>query len=402
MVEIQSFLYNNIGTILEQKSVDYSVLTIEEQYNFFEMTRAHEIHLLVYDSFKNSDMDHFDESLLNEWKALYLQSTMGHLYKIKNIRTLFDSFKENDIEVMLLKGISYSRYYKNPSSRRMGDIDIYVKEKQIDMACEVLESYGYIQQLSTRKSHHLVFFCEGQLLVELHTEFVDQERFPDIYDMRYQIFEDSYPIDYEGLSFISPTIEYEFLYCMLHMYKHYCYVGFGLKQICDLYYIISRNELNWAFILTKLTEYKMTNFSNVVFKILREDFSLTLPDIIKKSLGKVDTEIVELLKNDVFLSGPFGFFDKSKFLSNQIADHTLKTSKSFISKKLSFLFPSREHLAGITRYKYCRKTVLFLPIAWIHRIVSNLLRQNISISNNYVDNEFINKRIKLKKWVTEK
>jgi len=400
MVEMQSFLYKNIGTILEQEYVDYSVLTIEEQDKLLETTKAHEIHLLVYDSFKNSDMSQFDESLLINWKALYLQSTMAHLYRTKNLEKLFESFKNTNVEVMLLKGISYSRYYNNPSSRRMGDIDIYVNEKQIDIACEVLESYGYKQQLTTRKSHHLIFYCEGQLLIELHTEFVDQEKFPAIYDMRYEIFEDSYSINYGGLDFISPTIEYEFLYCMLHMYKHYCSVGFGLKQICDLYYIVSRNELNWEFIITKLTEYKMINFSNVVFRILREEFNLTLHDIINESSEGVDAEIVELLKNDIFLSGPFGFNDKSRFLSNQIADHTLNTSKSFMSKKLSFLFPSREHLAGIMRYKYCKKTIFLLPVAWIHRIGSNLLRQNIG--NNYVDDEFINKRIKLKNWVTEK
>jgi len=403
MNDLQSFLYNNIRKILTKDCIDYSILSIEDQYELYEICKAHEIHLLVYETFKISNMNGFDKSLLLEWKGKYLKNTLNLIAKVQHVKDLFALFDSSKLDVMVLKGFSYSRYYINPSVRRMDDIDLFVAETQITKACEILEDYGY-RQLSDGgvKSHHLVFVSKGQLPIELHTELVDQMSFPYIYDMMYELFDDAYKTSYQGINFTSSSAEYELLFCIVHIYKHYCGVGFGFKQLCDLYYIISETQLDWVLITEKLKHYKILNFSVGIFTILNDDFNIEIPKFVFETII-IEQNIMNLFRDDIYLSGAFGFHNKSKYLSNHIADYKLDNDINGIKFKLyiEYLFPAKEHMLAYKEFQYCKRNGLLLPIAWIHRIFKHLLMGNISMNKNYINKEFINNRILLKKWVKD-
>lgn len=87
---------------------------------------------------------------------------------------LLAELRRNEIDTVLLKGISVAgEYYDPPWCRIMGDVDILVDERDLEMADKVVRSLGYVadeNEALDLPHHHLpaVRHPETGVIIELH------------------------------------------------------------------------------------------------------------------------------------------------------------------------------------------------------------------------------------------
>ena len=129
-----------------------------------ELTNKHNIFTLVYYGFHNCNFP-LNEALKNSLSNIAINGmyiSEQQLYYIKEISSRFD---ENNIDYMLLKGSVLKHFYPQPEIRRMGDIDILIKETQYNKISELLEDLGFAFR---NESDHEIIWSKNNIVIELH------------------------------------------------------------------------------------------------------------------------------------------------------------------------------------------------------------------------------------------
>jgi len=147
-------------------------------------------------------------------------------------------FDNNGIRSSILKGQSVALYYGSLSSLRTpGDIDIYVD-------CGISKIYQLARSLGQKKIEwdykhlHLNIFNDIQvevhyrpeILLNLRKNCILQKWFAEQI-VREEIFKQN------GV-FISPSVEFNSVYILVHIYRHFFYEGIGFKQLMDYFFVL--------------------------------------------------------------------------------------------------------------------------------------------------------------------
>ena len=73
------------------------------------------------------------------------------------------------------------------------------------------------------------------------------------------------------------------------------------------------------------------------------------------------------------------------------------SSKFYKSKNfLRAYFPEQKYLA--LRYDYCKKSILLLPIAWVHRLIYAVIRKDFSNNSKLPDLKYLNEHVRIIKY----
>ena len=396
---LKSFLFNNLKAIVDQEQVNYSLLPKNLYEEFFEFSVAHNLQLLVYESYKNSITDTMDPTVLSKWKIEYLKSSMTSKMLLYNSKKVFHELCNNDIKVIIFKGISYSRYYINPITRLMGDIDIIVESRNYDKTINILEKLGYVCINKSIKSHHLVFEKKDAFNIELHHSIVDCEKHSQFKSLNDICFSSVVECKQNDIVFYHPTVSDELKMCLVHMYKHYCSTGFGYKMLIDLYLIL--RKASYEEILEFSKESHIYNFTLLLMRLMRDYFQQKFSIETDEQLNQIAPTVLDLFTQDIHMSGAFGFKDKLIFISKITSNVSENCENSTLKRNLRYLFPTVEYFSRSSNYTYCRSNNLLLPIAWIHRIIRAISTGKIRVTEKNIDNKVIVDRMKVMDWVLE-
>jgi len=399
MNTLKLFLLNNLKAITDQEQVDYSMLPEELHEDFYDFSVAHNLQLLVYESYRNSIVDSLSPAILSKWKIEYLRSSMTSKMLFYNSRKVFHELYDNDIKVIVFKGISYSRYYINPITRLMGDIDIIVEPDNYDETVNILEKIGYVCANKGIKSHHLIFEKKDAFNIELHHSIVDCEKHPQFKSLNDICLHSVMECKQDGILFYHPTVSDELKMCLGHMYKHYCSTGFGYKMLIDFYLIL--RKASYEGILEFSKESHIYNFTLLVLRLMRDYFQLVFSIEIDEQLNEIDPTVLDLFTQDIHMSGAFGYKDRSMSLSKSLSNISHNHEKSIFIRNLRYLFPNTEYFSRGPNYKYCQSTKILLPVAWVHRIVRGIWVGRVKLTTRNIDNKVIIDRMKVMDWVLE-
>jgi len=399
MNTLKLFLLNNLKAITDQEQDDYSMLPEELHEDFYDFSVAHNLQLLVYESYRNSIVDSLSPAILSKWKIEYLRSSMTSKMLFYNSRKVFHELYDNDIKVIVFKGISYSRYYINPITRLMGDIDIIVEPDNYDETVNILEKIGYVCANKGIKSHHLIFEKKDAFNIELHHSIVDYDIHPQFKSLKGICFHNEEECKLEEIVFYHPTISNELKMCLVHMYKHYCSTGFGYKMLIDLYLILKK--ASYEDILEFSKESHIYNFTLLVLRLMRDYFLQEFSIETDEELNEIDPTVLDLFTQDIHMSGAFGFKDKLMFISKITSNISENCERSAWKRNLRYLFPTVEYFSRSSNYTYCYSNKLLLPIAWIQRIIRAISTGKIRVTEKNIDNKVIIDRMKVMDWVLE-
>lgn len=165
------------------------------------------------------------------------------------INELVALFKENGIEMLLLKGIGLSELYPDPKHRECGDIDIFLFGNY-EKGNKVIADLGI--DVDKKGTKHSNFFFKG-VPVENHKTFLNVEYTQTDKNLEKHLHKilseqgfDSIVID--GTEVRIPTPDFTAIFLSRHDITHFVASGLVLRHFCDLALFFERNcaRINFA------------------------------------------------------------------------------------------------------------------------------------------------------------
>jgi hypothetical protein len=224
--------------------------------------------------------------------------------------------KKDDFLSCVLKGQGNAHMYPQPLRRQSGDVDIWVDGSRKDVI-------QYAFRYSKPKHfiwNHIEFPVIASTEIELH--FMPTWLNNPFADRRLQKwFKNNSRFQYSNYikllnekEICIPTLQFNVVYQLLHIYKHLFQEGIGLRQMMDYYFLVrssgvqefrsSDGEENCEMIelLKSLNLYK---FAGAVMWVLGEVFCL------ERELMYVEPDEKEgrFLLDEIMLAGNFGHHD---------------------------------------------------------------------------------------------
>ena len=179
--------------------------------------------------------DRVPEEVLAEWDSYALAAAAESLRVSHGHGALTRLLAGAGIPCLILKGLSSSAWYPDPSLRMLGDVDFMVPEGSREEAVRVLTEAGY-EPVPKEAGHHLTF-KKGKVVFELHHELpglpggesgrVLRELFSGLFERAEEISTGAGPL-------LVPCPFHQGLILILHNAGHWTSSGIGLRHLFDL------------------------------------------------------------------------------------------------------------------------------------------------------------------------
>ena len=220
---------------------------------------------------------------------------------------LFSMLREDGMRCCILKGQGNALMYPNPYSRTPGDIDVWIdasRERIMEYAQKKFELGDDI------RLQHLETSLDG-VPVELH--FFPCSMNNPIYHARLQKWfkrnADLQCSNVVGLpdgagDIAIPTMAFNVVYQLTHLYHHFFDEGIGMRQIIDYYYVVNNDELLVIrdTLQRELKHLGLWKLAGAVMYVLHEALGLSE----EKMIAPMDEKRGKLLLAEILNSGNFG------------------------------------------------------------------------------------------------
>ena len=274
-----------------------------------------------------------DADLLMQW--------MGMAQKIRqqNIRLLLDSakvcknFQQEGFRCCVLKGQGNALLYPDPYMRTPGDIDIYLEGGRK----RVMEYVNKVCPNQVMRYHHVDFpvmktaievhFTPSYMFFPVHNRRM-QKWFGEVMDLQCSNVVEL-PDGYGEITV--PTVSFNVIYILSHLYRHVFTEGIGLRQLLDYYFVLekwytdstdfesNRNNRTFDFaeqkeLSAKSVRFVLENelkhlglwkFAKAVMYVLHEVFGLSED----KMIAPMDEKEGGFLLDEIMRGGNFGQYD---------------------------------------------------------------------------------------------
>ena len=235
------------------------------------MAKKHAVLSLLYDE--------LPKETLTEEQSRYIEKECKQI-SLQNYRLLFLTkyvvglLEENELRVVVLKGVSTAKYYPVPELRKSGDVDLLLLDTdKIGLVKQILLTNGFKIYEEQLANHHISFLSEEGISIEIHTMLAEPfdngkiNRYLDKMVKDKQLETDTiYAMELELPVLSKAYYAYELL---LHMMQHFLRSGFGLKLLCDWVvfwqYPVEENEKSTY--LRLLEESRVKGFSDLVTQV---------------------------------------------------------------------------------------------------------------------------------------
>ncbi len=263
-------------------------------------------------------------------------------------------FRNDGFRCCVLKGQGNALMYDDPYARSSGDVDVWMcgyKDEKAPggyaypglkkMRSMILDYAGRNFEIDHVISYHTSFDYHG---VEVETHFGPSMMVNPLYNGRFQRWsvekaeEQSSNFvrlpDTDGGEIPVPTVYFNLVYQLEHIYRHFFDMGIGLRQITDYYQLVKKNggdKTRAAELERDLKYLGLWKIAGAVMWVLGEIFGLREELMI----APADSWRGKLLLDEILNGGNFGKYD------TKYGDITRKgTGSKFFTKtfrNLSFL-----------------------------------------------------------------
>ena len=247
-------------------------------------------------------------------------------------------FRKKGFRTCILKGQGNALMYPNPYSRTPGDIDIWVEggDKRV---------ISFVRSISPHEKacyHHIEFPSYKGVEVEVHYRpsfllcFWHNRKLQKYYErVKEEQFSHRVMLGEQGEIAI-PTVEFNLIFQLTHIYAHLMNEGIGLRQLLDYYYVLISDDLLVISddllmisddllvirdrVQKELKELGLWKFAGAIMYIMQEVFGLPASRLIVPPNEKYGRFVL----NEVLEAGNFGKHDaRNRFGRSQLG-HNLQ------------------------------------------------------------------------------
>ncbi len=253
------------------------------------------------------------KGLLLQWFALAEQIKQRN--RLVNARTceLQKLLEDDGLRACVLKGQGVARLYDFNDDvnvkdrlglyRQSGDIDVWVDGERDDTIRYMKAHY----KCGRAVIHHIDVEVFDDVPVEVH--FVPSYAYSLPRYRVYRRFFNEYKEECfvpSGLGFCVPSLGFNAVYMLLHIFRHVFHEGIGLRQLMDYYFVLRNFNLNHHANANKaLREMGLLRFAAAVMYVEREVFGLQK----EYMLCEPDEKAGKYLLDEILRAGNFGQYD---------------------------------------------------------------------------------------------
>ena len=232
-------------------------------------------------------------------------------------------FQKKGFRTCILKGQGNALMYPNPYSRTPGDIDIWVEggDKRV---------ISFVRSISPHEKacyHHIGFPSYKGVEIEVHYRpsfllcFWHNRRLQKYYEMmKEEQFSHRVMLGEQGEVAI-PTVEFNLIFQLTHIYAHLMNEGIGLRQLLDYYFVLLHADIKDLVELQRnLKNFGLWKFAGAIMYIMQEVFGMPASRLIVPSNEKYGIFVL----NEVLEAGNFGKHDERNRFGRSQLGHNLQ------------------------------------------------------------------------------
>ena len=248
-------------------------------------------------------------------------------------------FRKKGLRTCILKGQGNALMYPNPYSRTPGDIDIWVE-------CGDKRVISFVRSISPHEKacyHHIEFPSYKGVEVEVHYRpsfllcFWHNGKLQKYYErVKEEQFSHRVMLGEQGEIAI-PTVEFNLIFQLTHIYAHLMNEGIGLRQLLDYYYLVLMLSVNCEMLTSlqkELKELGLWKFAGAIMYIMHEVFGMPTSRLIVPPNEKYGKFVL----NEVLEAGNFGKHDERNRFGRSKLGHNLQ--RVYRDMRLVTYFPA--------------------------------------------------------------
>lgn len=355
---LNASIHNTVPKLNYSKDVEWDELIKEAS--------AHSITGLLYPALKNIKNNNIAKDIIDKLKGYTFHAAVGQSNHIKRTAEILKLFNENNIPVIVLKGLVVREYYPKPDLRNMCDSDVIIHKNDLEKVRKLLLERHFVEEEDA--GHHIAFL-NGGFNLEVHWTLANETFRKGQECFQEKIWDDAMKVKVGGIDTLSLGLEDLALHLCAHMASHMAISGFGVRQLADLVLLVEKkgNEIDWSNFKEKAEKSGLTQFSTGMFKVCNYLFDMEIPKALNIKNNRGDEEIIKLIVNDIFTGGVYGQRDLSFSFRAQVGyDIDDDSTFSMVKRYIQVILPPPSKLSD--RYAYAKKYKILLPAAWIHHI----------------------------------
>ena len=197
---------------------------------------------VLFDGIKKLPAEHvgMKKELLLQWMAESQMLEKANVRLNDAAIQVSEWFRKKGFRTCILKGQGNALMYPNPYSRTPGDIDIWVEggDKRV---------ISFVRSISPHEKacyHHIEFPSYKGVEVEVHYRpsfllcFWNNRKLQKYYErVKEEQFSHRVMLGEQGEIAI-PTVEFNLIFQLTHIFSHLMNEGIGLRQLLDYYYVL--------------------------------------------------------------------------------------------------------------------------------------------------------------------
>ncbi len=196
-----------------------------------DISKEHDLtHMLALGLNQNSLLDAQNSSNAEKeiLKAVYRYEQLNY-----ELNRICGALEAAGIDFMPLKGSVIRQYYSEPWLRTSCDIDILVREEDLDTACECLiKNFGYV--FNVKGSHDISLIMGNRVHLELHYTLIGEDVAKSSGTVLSDVWKSAFVQKGKQHWYKMPD-EMFYFYHIAHMAKHFENGGCGIRSFIDLW-----------------------------------------------------------------------------------------------------------------------------------------------------------------------
>lgn len=221
-----------IENVFKKEKQAFPPILEEGAKSLFMLAKSHDLAHLVGYAIEQTGVE-IPEIVKKKFNAEQTLAVCRYEQQNYEFTELCEGFERLGIDFLPLKGSVLRSYYPEPWLRTSCDIDILVKEEDLERAGAFLtEELGY--EFSLKKSNDVSYFSVGGVHLELHYNLIESGAMDKGQALLSRAWAVAVPVDgwAHRKAFKDDMFYY---YHIIHMAKHYTYGGCGVRPFLDIY-----------------------------------------------------------------------------------------------------------------------------------------------------------------------
>ena len=202
-----------------------------------------------------------------------------HQNKVMNQKcvALLGILEKAGLRGTILKGQGIARLYGDLASRRQaGDIDVYV-DCGMEKALAFARSLGQKDISWDYKHLHLNLWEDTEVEVHYRVELLfdlvkNRKLLRWFKEHEEMLFEGKWMMDDGRGELMTPSVEMNVFYILLHIYRHFLHTGVGIRQVMDYYMVlrtVNNEKTKTKSAMAAVSEFGMERFARGLMWVLK-------------------------------------------------------------------------------------------------------------------------------------